>query len=246
MEKFIITGFVSAFHLKEIKARQKVFKNRYASCFIVTVKGRIKFTCNSRTLFSDQSRCVFLPMGIDYTNECVCDAESYVFNFYTSEKYLHALELSPVSTHLAAACYENICKNASGSPQENMLVLSELYALAHRLFEKESVLSVHEKIVRSAQNFMLENYSKNSLCARDIADNCFISEIYLRKIFQKHLGTTPFKLLTEIRMKKARELAMEKIPVKLIARAVGYADVYQFSRAYKKYHGHNPSEAVMC
>ena len=90
---------------------------------------------------------------------------------------------------------------------------------------------------------MMANYQQSALTAGKVAAHCFISEIYLRKLFNKKYGTTPFKMLTDIRMKKAYLLTKEKRPIKEIAASVGYGAVCQFSRAYKKYYGKPPSEA---
>ena len=88
----------------------------------------------------------------------------------------------------------------------------------------------------------MTNYGNCTLTVAEVAANCFVSEIYLRKLFEKKYNTTPFKMLTDIRMKKAYLLAKEKRPIKEIAEESGYSAVYQFSRAYKKYYGFSPSE----
>ena len=76
---------------------------------------------------------------------------------------------------------------------------------------------------------------------KEIAEHCAISEIYLHKLFKKHLATTPFRVLTDIRMQKAVMMIEEKRSLKEISYNVGYGDVYQFSRAYKKYFGYAPT-----
>ena len=93
-----------------------------------------------------------------------------------------------------------------------------------------------------AIEFMYESYADSSLLVSDISDYLFISEIYLRKLFLKKYNTTPFKYLTKIRMEQAKYLAAEKIPVGEIALHVGYSDIYQFSRAYKRFYGYSPSD----
>ena len=99
-----------------------------------------------------------------------------------------------------------------------------------------------EKTVEKAIEFMLKNYKKSDLSSHDIASACFISEIYLRKLFLKHLGTTPYKKLTEIRMNRALLLLLEKRSVSEVAESVGFSDIYSFSRAFKSYYGKSPSK----
>ncbi|MBQ6893188.1 MAG: helix-turn-helix transcriptional regulator, partial [Clostridia bacterium] len=127
-------------------------------------------------------------------------------------------------------------------PQKNILIMKELYTIAGELFSVKTKQSASDKILTDAVEYMMANYHDASLTVEKVAAHCFISEIYLRKLFDKKYGTTPFKKLCEIRMKKAYLLTKEKRPVKEIAASVGYSAVYQFSRAYKKYYGKSPSE----
>lgn len=102
--------------------------------------------------------------------------------------------------------------------------------------------SGREVILADAVSYMAENYHNSALTVSQIAEHCHVSEIYLRKLFGKNYSTTPMRYLRDIRMKKACQLILEKRHVSEIALSVGYSDVYQFSRAYKKHFGFSPSE----
>ena len=64
--------------------------------------------------------------------------------------------------------------------------------------------------------------------------------MYLNKLFHKEMGETPFAYITRRRMEIAREMLREHCAVGEVARLVGYGDIYQFSRAFKKYYGASP------
>ena len=66
----------------------------------------------------------------------------------------------------------------------------------------------------------------------------------MRKLFAEKMNTTPFNYITKVRMEHAHDLARERFPINEIAHLVGYADIYQFSRAYKKHFGYSPSKTV--
>lgn len=242
-ENFIIKKFVNCFYARDPKGRRTEFKDRRFACFILTLKGRICFTAENGCVTTSENQAVFLPRGLSYTNECLEDAESIVLNFLTEEEYTEPLALRAVSQKIAKECYGNIKKaSASLSRKRNVLIMKEMYAVAAELFSDDEKQSAADKILTSAVEYMMENYGDASLTVEKVAAHCFISEIYLRKLFEKKYGTTPFKMLTDIRMKKAYLLAKEKRPIKEIAASVGYSAVYQFSRAYKKYYGEPPSE----
>lgn len=89
---------------------------------------------------------------------------------------------------------------------------------------------------------ILENISDCNLSCELIADKLSISEVYLRKLFAKHMGISPSKYIIKQRMEQARRYMIEGYSVTHTADDVGYSDIYQFSRAYKRYFGYSPSK----
>lgn len=87
---------------------------------------------------------------------------------------------------------------------------------------------------------MLERYADPALNSVELAKAANVSEAYLRKLFRTHLYTTPIRYLTGIRMEKARSLLREGRRVRETALDVGYGDIYQFSRAFRKMNGCTP------
>ena len=82
---FVITQYLTPLHVFDKAGSRMNFESRYANCFIITLKGRIRFSFESGTVSSDEKHSVFLPRGLRYLNECIEEAESYVFNFQTAE-----------------------------------------------------------------------------------------------------------------------------------------------------------------
>jgi YesN/AraC family two-component response regulator len=70
----------------------------------------------------------------------------------------------------------------------------------------------------------------------------YLSPVYISRIFKEVTGESPINYLIKIRLAKAKEL-LEKDDssnVKAIGTAVGYDDVYHFSKLFKKYYGISP------
>ena len=116
--------------------------------------------------------------------------------------------------------------------------LSTLYLL---ISEIESTAQTHP-LMRDACEYILRNYSDPTLDLDRVARAAHVSKIWLCKRFPAEYGTSPFKYLTRERMKHAFELIREGFGVSETALQVGYSDVYGFSRAYKRYFGHSPSD----
>ena len=243
MENFVINEFNSVFFASDPAGRKIRFENRQTSCFIITRKGKIRFTYDGGTLTARAGVPVFLPKGLSYLNECLESAESYVFNFQASGADMPPLHLSAISESLALEFYQRI-NELSKSPilSDRLSVFETLYALARRLLGSYVKDDKAHPTVTKALRFILQHYESPEITVKAIAAHCSVSEVYLRKLFERELHVSPFRKITELRMKKANMLLEEKRPLKEIAEAIGYSDVFQFSRAYKRHFGYSPSK----
>ena len=240
-ENFVITDFVTSFIAEDPKGRKKYFPNRCSACFIIPISGKISFSGKTESVVADASHPVFLPEGFSYTNECLESAQSYVFNIRTQTPYAHPRTLHTVPTQRLITLYEKIQQaECLSTLQGRITVFACLYALAEHLFTEKNERKSGETVAHALE-YMRRHYAQNGLTAQKIAQQTHVSEVYLRKLFAKELATTPFKALTEIRMQKAKLLVEEHRPLKEIAACVGYADIFQFSRAYKRYFGTPPT-----
>jgi len=243
MENFVITRFNSTFFAQDPTGRRIEFKNRRYACFIITTKGEIRFTYEGGRVISSPDTPIFLPKGLSYLNECTGAAESFVFNFETLSQEHTPAELSPISSTEAFEYYKKIRTLAeSTNPTSRLLLFESLYSLSYRLMRTCAGKDNANPIVAKALEFISQSYGRSEHTVRDAAQYCSVSEVYLRKLFRKELGLSPFEKITELRMNRAKMLIEEKRPLKEIADSVGYSDVFQFSRAYKRYFGHSPSK----
>ena len=244
-ENFIITDFNNIFTANNSKGKTIDIKERYCSSFIITLSGKIRFTYAKGCIVADSDHPVFIPEGLAYKNECLEDAKSLLFNFHTLKKYETPSVLSPVFHVFATEKYNEIEKVLlSNSPENQMVIFRELYSLAAKLFSTRQKLSAGNETINKATEYICLNYALSNLTVSQVARECFVSEIYLRKLFGEKLNITPFYYITKVRMTHARNLIQEKIPIKEVAGLVGYSDIYQFSRAYKKHFGYPPSATV--
>jgi AraC-like DNA-binding protein len=76
-----------------------------------------------------------------------------------------------------------------------------------------------------------------------LAAEAGVSRALLAKRFTEVVGTPPATYLTDWRMTEAKELlADHDRTVAAVARAVGYADAFGFSQAFKRHTGQSPTE----
>ncbi len=237
-----IEKFENISYVKDRQGRVLSFQSRYASCFIITLKGRLRFTFKDQTIITDSAHGIFIPEGSAYINECLEAAESISINFSLSKPITAPRPFGGLNEKLALRLYEEISEKAyENTENAHYYLLSRLYQLAFLLFKNESPKSEKERLAEKALVYMQSEFKRTDLQIDEVAAFCGMSAVYLRKIIKEVYHKTPFHLLCEVRMKKACEMLLEKRPIKEIALSVGYSDIYQFSRAYKRYFGHAPT-----
>lgn len=96
-------------------------------------------------------------------------------------------------------------------------------------------------VVKKIVNYLSENY-EHKISLDQIAQNMYLSPVYISKIFKEETGESPINYLIKIRLKKAKTILMEseETSIKSVANRVGYEDVYHFSKLFKKYYGISP------
>ncbi|WP_094606046.1 HTH-type transcriptional activator RhaS [Sporomusa silvacetica DSM 10669] len=98
-----------------------------------------------------------------------------------------------------------------------------------------------EQAVKWAVEYINSNYNKE-LTLEQLAEKLFISTGYFCRIFKKHAGEGYATYLTNIRLKKAKEILLTgNYTVNEVARMVGFRDASYFSSVFKKHYHQSPS-----
>lgn len=84
-----------------------------------------------------------------------------------------------------------------------------------------------ERLSKLLENYLINNYSSIT-SINDISDKFGFTNEYLSKIFKKHIGETPLKYITKIRINKAKQLLLNQpeLEIKKIGELVGYKDAF--------------------
>ena len=238
-ENIVLTEIVG--HQISLDPRGRVLdmKKRRTSANVCTMRGRIRFQTEDAVFFSDPAHPILLPEGGSYRNECLEEAQSYLFTFHAAQPL--TLENLPLpSAHFFSDIYNALEDACTG---DEMLARLRNFEIFYRMLygiaavRRENADSPVEAAVRE----MNLRFADPALTVRDVARGLYLSESCLRRHFLDRLGVTPYRYLIGLRMRKAALLLAEGLPVSAVARTVGYSDVYQFSRGYKRYSGRVPS-----
>ena len=124
-------------------------------------------------------------------------------------------------------------------PENHAKVMSIFYNMIHNLTPEGCVCNT----IAPAIKYIKKNYMNHNLTNELLAKECQISEIYLRKLFKKHLKTTPKQYISEMRLQKAKQLLSEGIlKTNSISEECGFQSSYNFSRFFKEKTGLTPTE----
>ena len=114
---------------------------------------------------------------------------------------------------------------------------SVIHELMSSLFSSEENYS---DTVATVKSYIDYNYM-GDISVGDIADRFGFERSYLYRIFKEKYGLGIKEYIIKVRMECAGALLLEGHPVGVSARAVGYKDEFNFSKAFKKYHGASPT-----
>ena len=201
----------------------------------------------------------------------ILPAGSEIHEFQVGFEHFHIKGLSPnhfledhVSPIINVVNYENellkFCSDVVSEQSKNQPALElALKSLGMKLFsilfnatiesstlKEKGILNLESydktTIVNTVLEFINENYMY-SLSLDVISQKMYLSPVYISKIFKESTGDSPINYLIKLRLSKAKELlengdqAVNKVSI-----AVGYVDVYHFSKLFKKYYGCPPSK----
>jgi AraC-like DNA-binding protein len=107
-------------------------------------------------------------------------------------------------------------------------------ALDFRAFE------TYERAKRAIEEHFLSLRS-----AEEAARACHVDASYLCRLFRRFGRTTPYRFITKLKMNQAAALLLDqRMMVKEVADALGFADAFHFSRTFKRVYGISPERFI--
>lgn len=161
------------------------------------------------------------------------------------DQVMDFLEKYPV-----AGLPEQYCASYLNIPLAQYLSVLHLLAINKYVVPKASLAvkkeEVHHpvRIAKDIMDYLSGNYTKPDIGnTRKIAGSFNMTSVTLNRMFIKSFGLTVHKYITQQRMKNAEEtLKSGTATVGEVALAVGYKNIFHFSKAFKSYFGYTPKQ----
>ena len=217
-------------------------------------EGTITYDFAGEKITASKGDVLILPKGLVYSGRRKIGVKNsfFVVDFETASDFsFAALELPKIFTpkhyDLFVSRLEELLRLCeSGDLSAKLALKGKLYTLIADLTNKyiESILCAEcfSKSQRIA-DYIEKTYSKSDLSVEDICKEFFVSPSTLRRIMLSAYYKTPIKYITEVRIKKAKNmLAYDNFSVNEIAEKCGFSSSHYFSRIFKKEVGLSPLE----
>jgi len=120
---------------------------------------------------------------------------------------------------------------------ERKLLLLELLLELHRHQQVDAVQQHPDRAILRAMAWMQEQYPRPKLTIADCAAAAGLSTSHFRRRFAAQTGRSPKDFLTAVRIAQAKMLLSQGQPIKEVAAAVGYANLFHFMRQFRRITG---------
>ena len=237
----VVTQVENVVTVSSPKGRQVTIHNRRSYGLTFCLEGQITYTHKGKEYVSDRNHAVLLPRGESYT---LCGDKTGLFpviNFQCEGLLLNTHKVIPLEhPESFFKTYEEM-RTLWPFEENRLRVLSLFYDLLDRLTEKPD-----RDLLAPALAYIEQNYRDSDLSNAELARQCRISEVYLRKLFVKRYGKSPRRYLIDLRIQKAKQLLSEgTLKVGAISEQCGFSSPYHFCRSFKSAVGITPTEYMM-
>ena len=236
-----ITEIVSVDTVIGTKNFARTVSNRAYFGLSFCEEGQIIYTHEGKSVVSDRNCAILLPQGKTYSLRWTERGRFPLINFYCAAPLCNTPTAIPIpDAEPFLKLYEQLrmLRLFDGNRAKEMSVLYDVF---HHL----SVCGTVSAQLRPAIRYIEAHYMESDIQNKVLAEECRISEVHLRKLFAKHLNTSPKQYILDVRMEKAKQLLAEnRMKVHAIAELCGFTSLSHFCRYFKRKTGVTPMEYV--
>lgn len=212
---------------------------------ILHLSGKNKVQFNGKTLFCEKNTIRFLPKGENHEyiveQEEVSECIDVFFNTDTplsEEAFTLNLKNNPIITNLFKKLFFVWVSKCDGY---YFKCISLLYTIFAELQGQNYIPESQYHAIKPAIEYIHKNFLHEKISIPALAEQCGISESYLKRLFIKKFGIPPTKYIIQLKINHAADLLHTRnYTVSQVAELCGYDDPHFFSRQFKAYIGVAP------
>ena len=197
--------------------------------------GTMEYFINNKKITLNKGDILFVRKGSKRRRPVIKNCHYVSFNFYEDEHYnyfelpLYMKGGVTKGIHLLLmACTEIYSKEVHTNDRLELLCLCLLKQLKVN-FDTENYSDLTKQIVRYVNEHLTEKISLD-----EISRLTFFSPSHCSLVFKKEMGKTIINYALDEKMKHAKKMIIENVPLKVVAQSLGFDDYNYFSRIFKK------------
>ena len=249
LSQLIITKIHSVSTIYNMKSNMRTARKQRPNWgLIFKYEGETLYKQDGKEYHSNANCIVLLPKGASYEWTCTQSGHYVVVEFESD------LECNEIFT-FEHNDPENVLKTfkdlervwLSKKPFHELESIHATYSIILKAAKKYTKLgnyapNAKKNKLTPAVTYILNNFTK-PIKNDELAEICQISTIYFRKLFLEVYGTSPIKYIHNLRIRRAKEiLRSDYTSISDVAFSLGYNNIYEFSKDFKKHTGVPPTK----
>lgn len=221
-------------------------KNRERWAVVLKYEGETVYTANGKAFLSDLGHVVVLPKGCSYDWTCTMPGHFSIIEFESESTYPEPVSIPVKNGEKILRMFKELeskrnLRHSMSLPESIRDTYSILLQLTTAAPERYMPTQKQKKIA-PAIDYISQHY--NTDITNDLLSALTgLSTVYFRKLFTELMGLSPIAYVQRLRIEKAMEmLKSDYSSLSDIAQTLGYPNIYDFSRAFKKHTGIAPSK----
>ncbi len=238
-----INSVTTMYSEKNTKAKRN---NRYCWGIVIKYEGATVYVSKGKTYRSDANHPVILPKGCSYEWNCLASGHYVMIDFECDIVCDEIFRLSVDNSEKILKLFKELeYKRTLRKPMNEMESIRDTYSILlmmTKTISKKYLSSGKRDKINPALDYIAKNYNQN-IKNDDLACLTGLSTVYFRKLFTDVVGISPISYIHSLRIKKSKEMLKSDYGnLTDIAQSLGYLNIYDFSRVFKKYVGISPSK----
>ncbi len=232
----------------DIGARSKR-TNRERFAVVIKYEGETIYDQGGEKTVSNINNIVLLPRGSDYEWRCIESGHFISLEFEADQAFDKIISFPLKNINEILDMMKKLeAKLLSKKPTTGLESIRDAYSILIKIHEA----SMHNYApnakalkLASAIDYINRNYTA-SLKNDELAALTRLSTVYFRKLFSEVYGISALEYAKKLRIKKAKEMLHGDYgSITEIATSLGYMNIYDFSRDFKKRVGVSPSKYIL-
>lgn len=222
---------------------------RKSDAFIYILDGSCVYSFENEEFTVKSGDVLFLAKGNIYSMDVQSDEYRFIFadfEFAATDPCMHeAFEMQNARgiESMFRRILEKWRQKRPAAKEDCLAILYSIYAEIIKSESAEYLPASKRAKLEGAMQFIADNFSKEELTVENAAHAAGMSESHFRRLFKSAYHLSPIKYINLMRIERAKELIRyTNESFSDIATDVGFANLYYFSRMFKKEVGCTPSE----